>query len=300
MAAKLQQNLSAINGRVFCVFFLVVSLVLVTVYFREDEQGPLHTAQGFVSGITLPFKYVSGAIGSGTDSVGAAAGNASASHETLDALKKENEALKNEVTTLEEYRQEAQRLESLLGLNDAYDFETVTARVASRSSNAWEQIITVDKGSVSGITVGLPVMGPDGVIGQVISTSPFSSDIRLITDPLSGVSVLLQSTRTQGIVYGSLEGLLYMENVDADAVVQEGDVVITSGLGGSFFRGLMVGTVVKVDNSQGGAFRTIVVSANESADLLEEVYVIIQMNSEGEATFNTSVAPHEETESESE
>lgn len=298
MAAKLQQNLSAINGRVLCILFLVISLVLVTVYFREGEEGPLHSVQGFMSGVTLPFKYVSGAVGSGTDAVGDAAGNAAVSSETLDALKSENEALKNEVAKLEEYRQEAQRLEGLLGLEDAYDFETVTARVASRSSNAWEQVITIDKGSSAGITVGLSVMGPTGVVGQVISVSPFSAEIRLITDPLSGVSVLLQSSRTQGIVYGSLEGLLYMENVDADAVVQEGDVVITSGLGGSYFRGLMVGTVVKVDESQGGASRTIVVSANESANLLEEVQVIVRMNSEGEATVNTQVTPQDGTEDE--
>lgn len=298
MAVKLQKNLGAINGRVLCIAFLVVSLILMTVYFREGDEGPLHSAQSALSGMTLPFKFVSGGVGSGTDAVGAAAGNAAASSETLEGLRNENEALKEEVARLEEYRQEAQRLEGLLGLRDTYDFETVAARIVSRSSNAWERVITIDKGSASNITVGLPVMGPTGVIGQVISTTPVSAEIRLISDPLSGVSVLLQSSRAQGIVKGSLEGLLYMENIDADAAVQVGDVVITSGLGGSYFRGLMVGTVAKVGDTQGGASRNIVVALNENPDLLEEVLVIIQMNSEGDAAVNMQAAPEEGTEGE--
>lgn len=289
MEPQLPKKPSAISGRVLLVIFLVASLTMTTVYFREGSDGLLHAAQNTVAGITTPFKIMGGAVGSGTEAVGDAIEEASTSEETWSSLREENEYLRNELTQLEEYRQEAQRLETLLGLQDNYNLQTVGARVTYRSMNAWEQIISIDKGSDAGIIEGLPVMGPTGVVGQVISTTASSSEIRLLSDPLSGVSVILQSSRSQGIVQGSLEGLLYLENVDADASVEVGDVVITSGLGGSYFRGLTVGTVVKVDQDQGGASRKIVVSPNESVGLLEEVLVVLSMGSEGDLAQNVQV-----------
>lgn len=289
MAAKFQQNLAAFSGRILFVSFLVISLALVTVYFREGSNGPIHAAQSAVSGISAPFKFVGGAVGSTVEATTAAVDNASASEETLDSLRAQNEELRDDIAKLEEYRQEAQRLEALLGLKDNYALETVGARVTSRNPNSWEQVVTIDKGSADGIITGLPVMGPSGVVGQVISVSEFSSDVRLLTDPMSGVAVLIQSSRAEGIVYGSLEGLLYLENVDADVQVQVGDVVVTSGLGGSYYRGLTVGMVVKVDENQGGSTRKIVVAPNESTGPLEETLVIIGMRSEGEAAVNEQV-----------
>ena len=80
--------------------------------------------------------------------------------------------------------------------------------------------------------------------------------------------------RAEGILHGSLIGLLYLEDLDADAEVNVGDVIVTSGLGGSYARGLIIGTVVKVDAQQGDTSRRIVVSPNDSIDTLEDVLVV--------------------------
>lgn len=293
MAAKLQQNLVAFGGRILLAVFLVLSLALITLYFRESTDGPLHSLQSAVSGMSAPFKFVGGAIGSGGDAVGGALEEASTSEETLESLRSQNEELRDQISQLEEYRQEALRLEGLLGLKDNYDLDTVGARVISRNLSAGEQVITIDKGSNDGVVTGLPVMGPSGVIGQVISTSFFSSDVRLLTDPLSGVAVLIQSNRAEGIVSGSLDGLLYLEYVSADVEVQVGDVVVTSGLGGSYFRGLTVGMVVKVEESQGGSSRKIIVKPNESTGPLEEVIVVRAIGTEGDAASGAAGETHE-------
>ena len=82
---------------------------------------------------------------------------------------------------------------------------------------------------------------------------------------------------------GSLEGLLYLEDISTDANVQVGDVVVTSGLGGSYTRGLIVGQVVRIDQRQGESTRRIVVSPNENAGPLQEVTVVSTVGSQGAA-----------------
>ena len=99
---------------------------------------------------------------------------------------------------------------------------------------------------------------------------------------------MVQSSRAEGIVRGSLEGLLYLEDLDADAVVNPGDVVVTSGLGGSYTRGLIIGRVVKVDASQGDATRRVVVSPNDTTGTLEEVLVVFGVGADGEDDTDTT------------
>ena len=194
------------------------------------------------------------------------------------------------VVELEEYRQEANRLESLIGLHDAYGFTSVAARVTGYSSDSYNRIITIDVGSASGVTEGLPVMGTTGVVGQVISVSTYSSQVRLLNDAQSGVAVMLQSSRSEGILSGSVEGVLYLEGVDEGVEVTEGEAVITSGLGGGYFRGLVIGTVSKVEQRQGDATRTIVITPNASFDNISEVLVVLGMSNNGAADENQSTA----------
>ena len=126
-------------------------------------------------------------------------------------------------------------------------------------------------------------MGTSGVVGQVVSASTNTATVRLLTDPQSGAAAMVQSSRAEGILRGSLVGLLYLEDLDADAEVAAGDVVVTSGLGGSYARGLIIGTVVKVDSSQGDSSRRVVVSPNDSISTLEDVLVVSSVGSDDES-----------------
>ncbi len=274
MPAPHQKVTSLIIGRILCLLFLVSSFAMITVYFNEGESGPLHMAQAQVSGLFAPLKFMGGAIDSGTNAIGDSLENKMASETSIESLQNYNAELINEIAQLEEYRQEAQRTQALLGLKDSYNLETIGARVISRSSNAWDQVVTIDRGSEDGVLIGLPVVGPGGLAGRIVSVGLNTSDIRLLTDPLSGVAVMIQSNRAEGVVYGSHEGLLYLENIDDDVDVEIGDVIITSGLGGNFQRGLTVGLVVKIDETQSGFSRKIVVSPNEGLRSLEEVLVV--------------------------
>ena len=278
------------NSTMLLVLLLVISLVLVVVYAREGEEGPHHTIQDSTSALSSPLSSIGAASSSLAASATASLEDLTADGQTMNQLQESNATLSQMVVELEEYRQEANRLESLIGLHDAYGFTSVAARVTGYSSDSYNRIITIDVGSASGVTEGLPVMGTTGVVGQVISVSTYSSQVRLLNDAQSGVAVMLQSSRSEGILSGSVEGVLYLEGVDEGVEVTEGEAVITSGLGGGYFRGLVIGTVSKVEQRQGDATRTIVITPNASFDNISEVLVVLGMSNNGAADENQSTA----------
>lgn len=260
---------------------LVVSIVLVTAYAREGSAGPLHEAQAAVSNAIAPVKAIGAAADAGAEGVRESIADATASEETLSLLRERNAELTELVTRAEEYRLEAERLQGLLDIKDVYNIEGVAARVIGRTTDAWNQTVTIDVGSDEGVKPGLTVMGPAGVIGQVVSSSAGASTVRLLSDPASGAAALVQSSRAEGVVRGSLSGLLHLENVDAASTLQVGDAVLTSGMGGSYTRGLLIGTVVRIDGNAGEGTQSVVVAPNEQAGVLEEVLVVFDAAASG-------------------
>lgn len=274
MALNFQNNGHTRLSRVLLVAFLVASVLLMTLYAAEGQGGFLHRLQTQVHALCAPFQAIGTSGGALAEGASQAVGDATADASTLSELRRQNEELTELLTQTEEYRLEIERLQGLLNLKETYNIEGVSGRVIGHSTDAWNQTITIDIGSSSGVEAGLTVLGPSGVVGQVVSVSAGSSTVRLLTDPSSGVAAMIQSTRAEGIVRGSLNGLLHLENVDEDVVVEVGDVVLTSGLGGSFTRGLLIGQVVRVTGKASDDTRTIVVAANEQAASLEEVMVV--------------------------
>lgn len=281
MALNFQNNGSATLRRVLLVVFLVASVALMTLYAREGDSGVLHTVQNAASGLSAPFKLAGAAVGSAADSASEGLDDMTADEGTLSGLRKSNAELRDLLAQADEYKQEAERLQGLLEMKKLYDIDGVGARVVGRSTDAWSQTIDIDVGEADGVDSGMTVMGASGAVGQVSAVQAHRATVRLLTDPNSGAAALVQSSRAEGIVRGSLDGLLYLENVDMDVEVNPGDVVVTSGLGGSYAKGLIIGMVVKVDARQGEATRRIVVSPNDDARALEEVLVVKGLGASG-------------------
>lgn len=271
-------------GPIICALLVIVCVLMVVVYQREGEAGPIHSLQAAVAGFVAPLQGPGEAVSSAVDDIGQSQADTVADAETLSALKEQNAQLRSLLAQAEEYRLKAQDLENLLNLKDVYDIDGMGAHVIGRSTDSWNQTITLDIGESSGVRPGLTVMGAYGVVGQVASVSDKSCIVRLLTDPQSGVAALIQSNRAEGIVRGSLDGLLYLENVAADVSVEPGDVVLTSGLGGSYQRGLLIGSVVKVEGRAGDATRTIVVSPNDITHGYEDVIVVFEASGDTGST----------------
>lgn len=266
------------------VICCLVSLLLLTFYVREGEAGVIHSIRSGVNTVATPVRMVGAVVATPFNAIGNVFTNLSAPQETLSELKKQNEELTSELAQLTEAEKTAERLESLLGLQSTYNLQSTAARIIGTAGDAWSQTVTIDKGSANGFEIGMPVCNSGGVIGQIIEVSAATSTVRLINDENSGVSAMVQSTRAQGILQGQPDGTLMLSYVPADADVKVGDVIITSGLGGRFPKGLPLGTVSSVSRAANATYYTIVVRAISTAESNEEVLVITSLTDEQAAS----------------
>ncbi len=260
--------------RILLAVLLIAALALAVVYGREGESGPLHGVQNAVLNVTGQAAGSTAGLARMGEATGTALGDATADPATLSALREQNEQLRKMLAEADEYRQEVDRLRGLLDMKKVSGVTGPVARIIGRSTNAWDQSITIDVGSNDDVRSGMTVMGATGVIGQVSRTSEDTATVRLLTDPNSGAAVMIQSSRENGIVRGSINGVLYLEDLDEDVIPEVGDVVITSGMGGSYERGLIVGSVVGVNKTMSNPTGTVIVNPNDSASVLEEVIVV--------------------------
>ena len=274
MPMNMQQTGSRRTRHVLLVVFLVVSVALMTLYAREGSDGPIHGAQNAVLGVTGGATAVTAGVSAANDAANEALGDATANPATLSALREQNEELRKLLADAEEYRQEAERLRGLLDMKQVSGVTGPTARIIGRSNNAWDQSVVIDLGSDNGVKSGMTIMGATGVVGQVSRTTANTATVRLLTDPNSGAAVMIQSTRKDGIVRGTAGGMLMLEDLDENVIPEVGDVIVTSGLGGSYERGLIVGSVVSVNKTASNPTGTILVNPNDSASVLEEVIVV--------------------------
>ena len=222
------------------IALIVLALVITTVYFREGQQGPVHRLRGAVHAVSAPASALGELVTRPVRTVLTWASELGVTQSQLDTLRTQNDELRKRVSDLEEARLENVRLKGIVSFAQTSKTTTLGAHVIGRPTNSWEGVITIDRGTADGVSADMPVVGTGGLLGETVDVTASSARVRLITDPNSGVATLLQSTRAQGIVKGSLEGQLTMDFVSTDTTVLAGDVVITSGIGGVFPKGLLV------------------------------------------------------------
>lgn len=271
------------------VLCCLISLLLLTFYIREGESGPIHSVRSVVNTVATPVRMVGSVVAAPFHAIGNVVSNVTAPQETLSELREQNEQLTAEVAKLTEAEKTAERLEGLLGLQSTYSLESTAARIVGGSSDAWSQTVMIDKGTIDGLEVGMAVCNSGGAIGQVVEVSASSSTVRLLTDENSGISAMVQRSRAQGILQGQPDGTLLLNYVAADSDVSVGDIVITSGLGGVFPKGLPLGTVTSVNRASNATYYTVTVRAQSLAENNEEVLVITSVAAE-QAASNEDVA----------
>lgn len=199
----------------------------------------------------------------------------------LVGLEDENLRLKNKIASLQaeliRYKEgalEAQRLKKLLSLQEEQPFNFTAARVIAKEQAALSKTLWIDKGSAHGLKSGMPVIVPPGLIGRLTDVSWHSSKVLLLIDENSNVDVLIQRTRVQGIVRGAGSRGCVVRYISKIQDVQEGDVVVTSGMSNIFPKGLLVGKVSHVDRMDVGLFLQIRVAPFADFSMLEEVLVL--------------------------
>lgn len=257
------------------IALIVLSLALVTLYFREGDSGILHGARRVTLEVTAPIARAGMALTSPFRAAGDFIEGIGVSRERLEALEQQNEELRARLAELEEARQENERLRALVEFAEERKLAKLGARVIRRPVSIWEGVIVVDRGSVDGVEPGMPVIAAQGLVGQVAEVSPNSATVRLLTDQQSGVAAMIQSTRATGVLRGSVDGELSLDFVDRAQLPLVGDVVITSGLGGVYPTGIVVGDVTDVDDRRGELYPRVTVESRVPVDRIEEVFILV-------------------------
>lgn len=255
----------------------VASLVLFTASCRFGSSGPLEVVRGAFTVVTMPVRTIGATVSLPFQGLGNIFSNLTSDQETLSDLKVQNEELQARNAELEEAEKTAKRLQDLLNLQDSYSLQSTGARIISGSSDSWTSTVTINLGSAAGLTVGMPVMASNGVIGQITECGLTSSVVRLLDDENSSVSAMVQSSRAQGMLNGSATGQLTLDLVATDQSVEVGDLIVTSGLGGVFPKGLPLGHVTNVERTPGSLYLEITVEAFSSTENYEEVIVITSL-----------------------
>jgi rod shape-determining protein MreC len=189
-------------------------------------------------------------------------------------LREQIEQLQLEQVRLQQDANQAHRLQALLGFKEQFISKTLAAQVIGSSGSEQSRTVYLDKGSRDGIQQDMAVISADGVVGRVISVFKNTSQVLLINDQTSGVGVILEQSRVLGVMQGKASGGLVIDKVMADEEIQVGDKVLTSGGDLIFPKGLLIGTVSKVD--KGPEFLQVSVKPAAKLERLEEVLVILK------------------------
>ena len=262
---------------------LLLSVAMLTLYFRESNNGVIHGVQGAVLGVVAPLQD----------------GTARATKPFRDgwnwmadlfSAKSENARLQKEVQSLQaglanelSVEAENQQLRAMVKLQGEHIYPKgltlKMARVVARSTTAWYSTVTIDAGSSSGVQMYDAVVNGDGLVGRVTSVTPTASQVTLITDQESYVDAVVRGAGAgaQGIAAGSVTGDMTLQYVDKTENVKVGQYVVTSGrLGSIFVRGIPIGQVASVASQDVDLYQNISVTPFVDFRQLDLVQVIIR------------------------
>jgi len=192
-------------------------------------------------------------------------------------LTQENQKLRAQLQQVKEISLQNVRLRKLLAFVDDLDLPALPAQVIGEDASNWARTIIIDKGTDAGLVNGLPVVAAQGVVGRIIKIAPNSSRVLLITDASSAVAALIQRTRTRGVARGRGDDLS-IEYALRNADINVGDLLVTSGMGGIFPKGLPLGRIKLVKTDQFGLFQQVQATPTVDFSHLEEVMVIVGEN----------------------
>lgn len=268
-----RKKLSGRKNIIILVSLVVASFSLMTFDIRRSQSPTI-----FETVLMWVVSPVQNLIAHTLDSVGGVV-----DHYLLVAdVSKENEKLKQEIDKLvrqnndllEELRQR-DRIGGLMEYQEERQLKSVVAKVIGRDATQWARVVFINRGTQDGIKENLPVVTNAGVVGHVIQAGLNTSKVMLIVDGRSSVDTLFSHDRVAGVVVGTGMEFCEMKYVPITAEVNVGDQILSSGLGGVYPKGLVMGTVISITKATQGLFQEITISPSADFGRLEEVLVLL-------------------------
>ena len=254
---------------------LVIVLVLVPfVFFSSSRQPHQGRVAALVQELIYPFEY---ALHASTAFVA----RVWYGYIDLRDVAADNARLKVRVAELQtrlqlyaEKHAESRRLRALLGLSQSYAVETVAAEVIAKAGAFPFLAVRINRGRQAKVATGMPVIGAAGVVGRVLRVGRNFADVQLLIDSGFYIDILVQRTRVRGMLHGNLRNCVLQ--MPQEAELRIGDTIVTSGLAGSFPKGVPVGRVVRISYEANRVAQQITVEPWSDYRQLEEVSILLQ------------------------
>jgi rod shape-determining protein MreC len=256
----------------FLLFLFILLFWLVTLQVKNGRftfmEKPVLAVSGFFERvISWPFNTVV-SIGKGYILL-------VGTEQENERLRSENERLQLENGVMNELLQENDRLRDALDFKRTYPPSTVMAEVIGRRSSPVSSTVTLNKGADQGIRKDMAVITAEGVVGKVQTVLPGTAKVLLLTDPGSTIAVRVMRNREEGLLEGKLVNCS-LKYVSYYVDIQEGDILVTSGLDGIYPKGLAVASVVKVSKNEANTFQTVMAEPAVRLSRLEEALVLLK------------------------
>jgi rod shape-determining protein MreC len=193
------------------------------------------------------------------------------------SLESENTELKTQIIQLEQQLSEAQVYYALLNFTRSHtENQYVAAAVIGRDPVPFLRNLLIDRGSDDKLKHGMPVVTEQGLVGRIDAVTGGAARVQLITDSASAVNVKLQNSNVDALLVGSVTGEVTLEEVPQDVDLKPGDLILTSGLGGNYPAGIVVGQVLTVRKIETDLFQTA--SVQPAVDLSNLAAVLVISN----------------------
>lgn len=270
------------------VIVLIIVLCLVLTWLVLDSLSPNNPIRTAFSHIASPFQYALRWVGTPFRSIAVGLESIQKVRDENTTLRQENSELRNQVILLQEAQIENENLRKELRFKSSVpSYQLLSAEVIGRDPSNLFQYLIIDRGADDGVSVGLPVITADGLVGRISEVNPGSSKVMLITDSSSSVSALVQRSRATGMAQGYPGRGLIMQYIPQADSVEVGDIVLTSGLGGRFPKRLVVGQVAEVIKQDVAMFKEARIIPAVSLASLESVMVVLSFQSPEETPAPT-------------
>lgn len=268
------------TGKKIIALIVVFISVFCCVFFAARGKFNTTATNGAAMMLVAPFQRAFSWAGSQLTFIKNSVTEISNLHEQNKKLREEVELLRAQNLTASEYASENQRLRNLLGYKQAaVQFDLVAASVIGRESASWSSVIVINRGTLDGVANNMAVVTELGLVGHVMEAGVNSAKVQLLIDPRSSVGTLIQrpESRVAGIVEGDAKNPSHprMVNIPKDSDVKVEDMVVTSGFGGVYPKGLVVGKIIDIHNEEGGLLQYGVIETSVDFQKLEDVAVIV-------------------------
>ncbi|PYO02853.1 MAG: rod shape-determining protein MreC [Candidatus Rokuibacteriota bacterium] len=250
---------------------LVVCLLLLTLQTRGRASG----AADLVARVTTPVQKTLAAIHRGAFGLWSTYLDWKNVRAENRRLRDENQRLRVDALSVSETSEENQRLRRLLELKTRLPLNTLTGEIIAREWGGWVRSLTVNRGRADDVRRQTAVISPDGLVGRVVDVRPGAAVVQVLTDPTSTVGAHAVRTRTPGVVEGEPRGTIRFKYQARDGgALQVGDLVVTSGLGGLFPRGIPVGRVRAIDDRGSALFSFATLQPSVDFARIDEVLLV--------------------------